>query len=393
MTKAIQLTFALLFAIALGICCPTQARSGTWTFGTPYVVPSPVVSTYFTPSASKAPTLAFNPNPMQWHICPYDPCSPTIDSLSGTFNSYWFGASFLVQNDLTIPGSGGVGYQQIPIYSTSSSDPLYTLNDVSGFYTNTANIPNGAHADPSGSDVLFDVVNVSTQVETDAYEFNTGSQSSSVGTTNPVSGGSPNPVWVVANGNSSSTCFAGNVNNCHGGASSVPQSSNELDPVELLSGNIPHSLRLLGSCVASNYVYPAKGSDSINGPPGDCPPMGEYFWIDVSDNAINNLAIPFVIKVLYHNLHDYGWCVCDSAQAAYNTGANNKPRLQMVSDYTWTARGQPSQWQLAVNEFSSEGVPLSVCGFAPTQCYNLTIPMAPGLTPANFHWLQYSQNH
>jgi hypothetical protein len=119
--------------------------------------------------------------------------------------------------------------------------------------------------------------------------------------------------------------------------------------------------------------------------------MGEMLWIDLSDAQIEALSVPRWVKTLYHNLHDYGWTIEDNGPPG--TGSSNAQHLQLVSDYSWTAMGQPSQWTLMLNEMTAEGTnPVLATEAGAGNYYAMQIPTAAGVTPSNLHWLQYNAN-
>jgi hypothetical protein len=354
---------------------------------------SPMPTTFYRPSASAAPKLAYNPNPMTTKTCTLDPCSPAIDSSSSTYISHWFGPTVTFPGEaITIPGNpSSDGYDQISIFNASGSS--YNLQCGSGIggschptSTVVAVLPNGARSDANNG--LLNVVNVAAGTEVGVDCFNTGSSGSSTcGSGNAVSNGLPNPVWNGYVSSFSATCFA--TLTCHGGGANIPQDSNELDPVELLQQNIPHMLHLIGRCVTSSYVYPATDSDA-SGPSG-CVPEGEILWLDKSDAAIEAMTQPRWVKTLYHNLHDYGWVLADQTDPneAY---PNNTSIIQAVSDLSWTAIGQPSQWALMLAEIKAEGSTINTINDSPPYD-RITIPTDPSITVSNLHWLQYKQNH
>ncbi len=380
------------------------------------VQPSPTPASYYTPSASPVPKLALNPNPFAAKVCASDPCSPVIDANSATYNASFFGSSvqYLAQLGLPDPSDpSSLAFDSLPVYSSSGSDPSYTIDCATGGnctnynYSNTSqltnvHLPNGAKADYSYTDYLLEVIDASNPgIETDTEEFNTGSASSLTGTENPVTGGSPNPVYARAFGQATTTCFTATVNNCFGGsAAGTPETVDIVDPVELLNQSLPHTLHLVPNCVSSNQVanYPSETyGGSYNGSgsgPNTCPPFGEMLWLDKTDAQIEAMSEQRWVKTFYHNLHDYGWIILDNGSCNSTcTGSSNSYLLQIASDFSWTAVGQPSQWQVMENEMTAEGTTLAHYGASPTWNYLTNIPVDSSITVSNLHWLKYTGNH
>ncbi len=368
--------------------------------------PAPTASpaTHYEPSASPAPRLALNPNPFTVRVCRRDPCSVKVDAESATYNEAFFGAtvSYLGRVAPNVPGDpSSEAFDAIPIYASAGADPAYTLACAAGSRCNNdrgvsqtsytdVHIPSGAVADSaSAQDYLFDVVDSAKNVEYNAYEFNTGSPDSHRGTMHPLRDGRPNPVYAQAVGAVNATCFAGSANRCfNGSAGSTPESADAVDPVEWLDQNIPHTLHIVPNCAGHAFVYPAAYSTGRG--PARCPPFGAILWLDKTDAQIEEMPQPRWVKTLYHNLHDYGWIVLDNGPCTRTcTGAENGWYLQIVSDYTWTAVGRPSQWELMEDEMIAEGTTPRKVGNDPTWHYEIATPVDASITPANLHWLRY----
>ena len=362
-----------------------------------------VTTSHLIAKTATAPHTAYNPNPIAAVICS-DPCKPVIDSKSAMYDSSFFGSkpSFghITPPNPAIPLASQDAYESISIYEGKSSDPTYTIVPTfNGRIFNTSgqavksltgvHIPNGAMVDHSGEDWLIDIIDSTTGIEYNGYHFNTGSVNSDTGRNTPISGGGT--IYAYAVDSVTGSCYSGSVNRCYGGsAGRIPQSLSELDPVEWLQGNITNSLHLVVSCEEGRgaYVYPAgAGGGSISD--SRCPPAGEILWLDKTDDQIEAMNQPRWVKTLYHNMHRYGWIPQDSGIATVE--GLGPGSLQIVSDYTWTALGQPSQWQLMMNEMKAEGSGALVQTCGAGTCYKIDIPVDSSVSVSDFHWLQLLQ--
>lgn len=328
------------------------------------------------------------PNPFIVPICASDPCSPKFDRNSTRMISEMMtygGVGFsLGEVQEAEPGTQARGSANTyPTYYARSSDPTYTITcsrygGCASYMPRNVHIPNGARASYD-SDHHAIVVDLTQGYEIDLWEFN--DNGTGHGTTNRISGGGS-----LSTGGVGVCHFADYADRgvCRGGgvAAGVNAATEVIDPREWIAGSIPHTVLVSVQCPAPvpDFLWPARHTD------GGCstgPWEGEYIWLDLADAQINRLPdLPWV-KVLLHEMHDYGLMVVDSV--------NNKPgtygpwELYGLDNYTMTLWGQPEPWTQFFKWVASQRQTVSYANNAS----HLSIPTT-GITQSDLHIVQYN---
>ncbi len=108
---------------------------------------------------------------------------------------------------------------------------------------------------------------------------------------------------------------------------------------ELASGVIPHALFIVTACMDHSYVYPAsQPGDYVCSGGGPHVPNGAHVWLDLSDSAIDGLAIKPWEKTILHALHQYGAFVGDT-KGITPAHTDNLNQIRFESDAQFAAFG------------------------------------------------------
>jgi hypothetical protein len=276
--------------------------------------------------------LPYSQNPFSVQACTSDPCSPALDKNSTSQVAGIMAGGALDLGDIY---EGYPGDNDFPIYYASTSDPTYTVtcdDGGCGAGTVTVKIPDGAYAS-GGSDHHLAVIDLSAGTETDFWEFN--DNKTGTGTTTPVYGGGS--ISAGSAGYCTIFSFASNANSCANSsiAAGTPVQPQTLDPREILSGNISHTLYVAVGCDQNGFVFPATHSD------GQCaagPKVGSRVWLDLTDAQINALRDPPWAKTILHAMHRYGFTVSDS------TGGSTRMAFANLAAQSFTIWGLADPW-------------------------------------------------
>ncbi len=203
----------------------------------------------------------------------------------------------------------GAGYDfSHPVVLASSSDPLVTprctLYCHPVFLTQPFRIPAKARAAGGGDHHL-------AVVQPDGTEIDLW------GVAQPYPGGDwkNGDTLSYGSGNYCGNFYTGNGFVAEGATiSGACLSAGLIRQSEIAAGVIPHALFVTTACLAKDYVYPAsQPSDFVCTGAGPHVPNGARVWLDLSDAAIDRLALQGWEKTILHALHDYGAFVGDSA--------------------------------------------------------------------------------
>jgi hypothetical protein len=292
----------------------------------------------------------YKPNPFVVPICASDPCNPQLDPNSTSEVSEVMNGSFSMgEIQEAKPGTKGQGEAGTdPIYYATKSDPTYTVScsqygGCSFFSGVSIHIPNGAHASID-VDHHATVIERWAGTEYDFWQFN--DHGTGKGTTTPVSGGGALSVGFGELCTTDSLQYNGR---CSGSAdeAAVPMQPGQLDPREIVAGEIKHTVYVSTICPSPQYVWPAaqSGGLCLSGPA-----EGERIWLNLTDAAIDALPDDTWAKTLLHQMHDYGFMIIDSM------GSSPVPwGFGGVDNATFTIVGQQPAWNAFFTEVENEG--------------------------------------
>lgn len=293
---------------------------GMLILGAPSVKPSSAPSPSPTPVPVSSPTPASTAlrNGVEWPtgFRPFGPSSPWNRRMTNTTNPRLLGNSDAMVSLAEQSGTdaqlftseygAGSDYSH-PVVIASSSDPLVTphctvyCNPV--YLTKPIRIP--AQARPtSGSDHHLSVVQPDgTEIDMWLVSRPAGSGDWTNGDTINYGGGNSCGDFYGGNGFVSNAATVGGA--CLG--------AGVVRAAELVSGVIPHALFIVTACMDHSYVYPAsQPGDYVCSGSGPHVPNGAHVWLDLSDTAIDGLAVKPWEKTILHALHQYGAFVGDS---------------------------------------------------------------------------------
>jgi hypothetical protein len=219
-----------------------------------------------------------------------------------------------------------------PIYFSSPSDPLYTIHcTMNSGQCNTLDgmslhIP--AAAEPAGGgDGHMAVIDQQTGWEWDFWQVH--SKPSGGGTLTVSSAGR---TMITGDG-----LRSGATASYFGLAAGVIRGS------EMEAGQIDHALFMVVKCTNGTAVWPAATSkssgqscSSVGLSNAGAPAMGQHFYLDMSDSAIDALSVPDWQKTILHAMADYGMYVGDTGGSSWG--------VQIESGASYTSFGEADPW-------------------------------------------------
>ncbi len=288
---------------------------------TPVKTPAPVptAAPSAVPSATPAPAAVTLRNGAEWPsgFRPFSPSSPWNRPLTNTTNP-----RLLPNSDamVALAESGGSDAQIFtneygvgtdyshPVVVASTADPLVTPHCTvycnPAYLTKPIRIP--AKARPSsGSDHHLSVVQPDgTEVDMWLVHRAGGDGADwQNGDTANYGGGNTCGNFYTGTGFTSNAATVGGA--CLG--------AGVVRAAELAAGVIPHALFIVTACMDRSYVFPAtQPGDYVCKGGGPNVPNGAHVWLDLSDAAIDALAVRPWEKTILHALHQYGAFVGDT---------------------------------------------------------------------------------
>jgi hypothetical protein len=97
------------------------------------------------------------------------------------------------------------------------------------------------------------------------------------------------------------------------------------------AGVINHALFLVVRCGSASYVYPATKYDSVCADQTNAPAMGSLYYLAMSDDQINSLAVPAWKKTILTAMAHYGLIFGDTGGPGFG--------IQLESGLTYTSFG------------------------------------------------------
>jgi len=231
-----------------------------------------------------------------------------------------------------------------PNYFSTSSDPVYTVNSTTCGQSaawGTVHIPNGALPGQGCSDHHFAVIDKTTNVEHDFYQFPIGG----------VSGGGVIP-HVSACG-IENTVDTGSGIGSPVTASAFAEIAGVIRGPELQGNLISHALFATVSCDNGTSVYPAQPNHTVPcNSTANAFPFGSLIWIDYTDAQIAALSIPAWERTIITALAHYGAYIGD--QGGPFTASQLSLAFESGQGYVLYGAAQPTQ-QVAV----AAGIPFN----------------------------------
>jgi len=229
-----------------------------------------------------------------------------------------------------------------PIYYAKASDPKFTVQYTSGWGNGNGaqgqSIPIPAQAKPSGSDDDHLAV-----ITPDGWEYDFWQADA------PANG-------VIRATYGGRTRVDGDGLRVAATESHFALGAGVIAPEELAAGQINHALFMVIRTSDGTTVWPAEPQPHATQP--GMPPYGAHFYLDYTDQEINNAPWPAWKKAIVRAAANYGFYFGD-------TGGGS---LKTKSGVSYTALGQPDPWIKVAQQY---GIPNHPWGGHPSYNFDM----------------------
>jgi hypothetical protein len=213
-----------------------------------------------------------------------------------------------------------------PVYQSTSADPLVTLS-VPGKAINGKRINVPAYAQPAGGgDGHLGIV------APDGYEYDLWQARRVSATT--ISARIAYRQKTAGPGITTPQLQRRDRSYGGGVAAGWGLRAGMIRAAEMRAGKIDHALFVVVSHGGPGFVYPSSASDGTGNPDG--PKMGQRYWLDLSDAAIDATPAPAWEKTIAKAVHDYGAYFGDTGGDGFG--------FMLESSTPYAASGRPNPW-------------------------------------------------